>query len=109
MRSTKSNMDFKDVKAEKIRRLIAIFALIVTIFYLYWRVTETLNPEARLFSWALWSAELFSAVSTFLFYFAVWRPLTRKSPEPLLNRTVDVFIPTKETRIVFSPSGSDNT
>jgi cellulose synthase (UDP-forming) len=92
-------MDFKDVKAEKIRRLIAIFALIVTVFYLYWRVTETLNPEARLFSWALWSAELFSAVSTFLFYFAVWRPLTRKSPEPLLNRTVDVFIPTKDESV----------
>jgi cellulose synthase (UDP-forming) len=88
-------MDFKDIKAEKIRRLIAVFALVVTVFYLYWRVTETLNPEARLFSWTLWSAELFSAVTTFLFYFTVWKPISRKAPEPLLGRTVDVFIPTK--------------
>ncbi|MFH1756196.1 MAG: glycosyltransferase, partial [Candidatus Latescibacterota bacterium] len=92
-------MDFKDVKAEKTRRLIAIFALVVTIFYLYWRVTETFNPEAKLFSWTLWSAELFSAITTFLFYFAVWKPKSRKSPEPLFNRTVDVLIPTKNESV----------
>lgn len=92
-------MDFKDIKAERIRRLIAVFALVVTVFYLYWRVTETFNPEAQLFSWTLWSAELYSALSTFLFYFAVWKPITRKPPDPLLDRTVDVFVPTKNESV----------
>jgi hypothetical protein len=45
-----ASMDFKNVHADKIRRSIVIFALIVTVFYLYWRVTEALNPYARMFA-----------------------------------------------------------
>ena len=36
-------IDFEDLKAERLRRIIAIVAVLVTIYYLYWRVTETLN------------------------------------------------------------------
>jgi cellulose synthase (UDP-forming) len=70
-------------------------AIAVTTYYLFWRVTETLNPNALLFSWALWIAELFGFITTALFYFTVWRPLKRTAPPPLQGRTVDVFIPTK--------------
>jgi cellulose synthase (UDP-forming) len=81
---------------ELIRHTVAVVAVIITLFYLYWRVTETLNPNALVFSWALFGAEVFGAVTTFLFYFVVWRPLSRKAPPVLPDRTVDVFVTTKD-------------
>lgn len=83
-------------RVEGLRRFMALLAAAVTLYYLYWRVTETFNPNALLFSWALFGAEAFGAVTTFLLYFMVWRPRYRTSPPlPLEGRTVDVFIPTK--------------
>jgi cellulose synthase (UDP-forming) len=87
-------MGNRELKAERLRRIIAVIAIAVTIYYLFWRVTETLNPNALVFSWALWIAELFGFITTALFYFTVWRPLRRAAPPPLEGRTVDVFIPT---------------
>lgn len=80
---------------ERIRRITAVIAVLVTIYYLYWRITETFNPNALLFSWALYGAEVFGAITTVLFYFVVWKPLIRKAPLPLPNRSVDIFVPTK--------------
>lgn len=80
---------------ERIRHITAVIAIIITLYYLYWRFTYTFNPQAMLFSWALYSAEVFGAVTTFLFYFTVWKPLNRTAPPPLPGRTVDVLIPTK--------------
>jgi len=82
-------------RAEHLRRFIAVIAIAVTVYYLYWRITETFNPNALLFSWALWGAEVFGAFSTFLFYFTTWKPIRRISPPPLRDRTVDVLVPTK--------------
>lgn len=82
-------------KVETFRRIVAVIAVIITLYYLYWRVTETLNPNALLFSWALFGAEAFGALTTFLFYFMVWKPKARIAPPPLDGKTVDVFIPTK--------------
>lgn len=82
-------------RVERFRRIVAIIGTAVTLYYLYWRVTETLNPNALFFSWALYGAEVFGAITTFLFYFMVWKPRTRTSPPPLTGKTVDVFIPTK--------------
>ncbi len=87
-------MSSTERKTELLRRILACVAIAVTIYYLYWRVTETFNPHALLFSWALWIAELFGFITTALFYFTVWRPLKRTAPPPLEGRTVDVFIPT---------------
>lgn len=89
------NMDFREMKGERLRRVLAVVAIAVTAYYLWWRITETFNPHALLFSWLLWSAELFGFVTTALFYFTVWRPVTRDAPPPLPGRTVDVFVPTK--------------
>ncbi|MBN1165104.1 MAG: glycosyltransferase [Candidatus Krumholzibacteriota bacterium] len=88
-------MNFENLKGESLRRIIAVIAILVTIYYLFWRVTETLNPNALILAWALYGAEIFAALVTFLFYFTVWKPVTRTSPEPLRDRTVDVFVPTK--------------
>jgi len=82
-------------KLEWFRRFTAVVAVGVTLYYLFWRITETLNPNALFFSWALLGAELFGALTTFLFYFMVWKPVTRTAPPPLVGRKVDVLIPTK--------------
>lgn len=86
-------------RVERFRRIVAIIGIAVTLYYLYWRVTETLNPNALAFSWALYGAEAFGAITTFLFYFMVWKPRTRTSPPPLTGKTVDVFIPTKSESV----------
>lgn len=88
----------KQEKAERLRRFIAVISVIFTIYYLYWRL-GTFNSSARVFSWALYSAEFFGAVTTFLFYFMVWRPRARTSLPPLLNKKVDVLVPTMKEPI----------
>ena len=80
---------------ERLRHVLAVIAVIVTLYYLYWRITETFNQNAMFFSWALYGAEVFGAITTFLFYFVVWKPLKRETPPPIQNLTIDVLIPTK--------------
>ena len=92
-------MDFSNRRVENLRRAVALITVFITSYYLYWRYTETFNPQSLFFSWALFSAELFGAVSTFLFFFTVWKPKTRKALPPLSGRSVDVFIPTKNESV----------
>ena len=87
--------DFNNPRGEKLRRIIAVIAMIVTVQYLYWRVTATFNHSALFLSWTLYIAECFGTLTTFLFYFAVWKPRARIAPPPLEGRTIDVLIPTK--------------
>jgi cellulose synthase (UDP-forming) len=87
--------DLENVRGEGLRRVVAVIAMVVTLQYLYWRVTATFNQSALFFSWALYVAECFGTLTTFLFFFAVWRPLSRVAPPPLEGRTVDVLVPTK--------------
>jgi cellulose synthase (UDP-forming) len=91
--------EFKTIKGERLRRVIAVVSMLVTLHYLYWRVTATFNQGALVFSWALWVAECFGTLTTFLFFFAVWRPLSRKAPEPMPGRTVDVLVPSKNESV----------
>jgi len=86
-------------RVERFRRVVAVIGVIVTLYYLYWRVTETLNPNALAFSWVLYGAEVFGAITTFLFYFMVWKPRTRIAPPPLAGKSVDVLIPTKSESV----------
>ena len=85
--------------SEQLRHVLAMVAVIITLYYLYWRVNETFNPNALFFSWALYGAEVFGAITTFLFYFVVWKPLRREAPQPIQNLTVDVLIPTKSESV----------
>ncbi len=89
-------MDQSSGRVESVRRAVAVVTVLVTLYYLTWRYTETFNPAALAFSWALFCAEVFGFVTTALFYFTVWRPRTREAPPPLPGRSVDVFIPTKD-------------
>ena len=79
-------------RVETFRRIVAIIGVIITLYYLYWRVTETLNPNALLFSWALFGAEAFGALTTFLFYFMVWKPRVRVAPPPTGDTTSSKII-----------------
>ncbi|WP_306534005.1 glycosyltransferase [Geobacter sp.] len=88
-------MEIINTRVERVRRLVAIIAIAVSFYYLYWRVSETFNPNALVFSWTLFIAELYGTLTTILLYFMVWKIPVRVSPPPLQNRTVDIFIPTK--------------
>ncbi len=92
-------MDFEDKKIRRILHFVAIIAVAVTLYYLYWRIVYTFNPNAPVFSWALYGAEVFGAVTTFLFYFTTWNPTFRKAVDLLPGRSVDIFIPTKNESV----------
>ncbi|HEX9625762.1 MAG TPA: glycosyltransferase family 2 protein [Acidiferrobacterales bacterium] len=62
-------------------------------YYLYWRL-GTFNPEALIFSWAIWGAELFGYFTALLHVFMVAR-LTAPAPPPAPEGLkVDVFVTT---------------
>ena len=92
-------MELQNRRAERLRRVIVVVTMIVTLLYLWWRIDETLNPEALVFSWALWAAEAFSALTAFLFFFTVWKPARREPAPPGSPRTVDVLVTTKSESV----------
>jgi len=75
------------------QQLVAGAFIICTLWYLSWRAT-TLNPDAYLFSWVVYGAELFGFISVLLHLFMIWRLTERQSPPVSAGMTVDVFIPT---------------
>jgi cellulose synthase (UDP-forming) len=75
------------------RRLLAWAFMICALWYLGWRAT-TLNPEAYLFSWVLYGAELFGFVCAMLHLFMSWRLTVRNPPAVPVGMSVDVFIHT---------------
>ena len=75
------------------RRIVAWAFMICALWYLSWRAT-TLNPEAYIFSWVLYGAELFGFVTAILHLFMCWRLTNRNSPPVPPGMSVDVFIPT---------------
>jgi cellulose synthase (UDP-forming) len=76
-------------------RLLSLFAIGVMVYYLWWRATQTFNPEAIVFSWVLWTAEAFGVLNFILFSWMTWNIApTRPYRPPKPGLTVDVFIPT---------------
>ena len=47
--------------------IVSIISVIYLAYYLWWRASSTLNPQAPFFSWALLLAEAFGAFSYMLF------------------------------------------
>jgi cellulose synthase (UDP-forming) len=77
---------------ERVVRALALASLIYGAFWLWWRWTETLNPDAMTFSVLLVSAETWGWISAALFLFGTWRlPKREVRPAPS-GRKVDVFI-----------------
>ena len=77
---------------ERFIRGLALLSLIVGIFWLWWRWTETLNPDAMVFSVVLVSAETWGWFSSAFFLFNSWRFPKRESLPAPPGRNVDVFI-----------------
>jgi cellulose synthase (UDP-forming) len=75
--------------------LISTIAFLYSLYYLVWRATQTLNPQAPFFSWLLWGAEAFGVFSFLLFtlYIRNINPLV-PFQKPPVGLNVDIFIPT---------------
>ena len=77
---------------ERLVRGLALLSLAAGVYWLYWRWTETLNPDALTFSILLVSAETWGWISSAFFLFNAWRIPNREPPDPPPGRAVDVFI-----------------
>jgi len=79
---------------DRLVKVAMIMSVLLGMRYMYWRWTETFNPEHPTFWWTWIVAETELFVSSLLFYATTWR-VTRYEPEPALpRRNVDVFIAT---------------
>jgi len=75
-------------------RVAILLAVVASLRYFAWRVTDTMNPAVVWFFWLFLAAELIGFGEVLLFYLTTWRR-RHHNPEPALpGRTVDVFIPT---------------
>lgn len=75
------------------QKIVILVFLIVAVWYLHWRA-GTLNPDALVFSWVIYGAELFGFATVLLHLFMTWRLRVRQSPEAPDGLKVAVFIPT---------------
>lgn len=78
-----------------------VLSIMVSLRYMYWRLTSTVNFESltdSLFGWGLVLAEMYALTVLLLGYFQTAWPFTRKvvfmPADPLHWPTVDIFIPT---------------
>jgi cellulose synthase (UDP-forming) len=74
------------------RLLVAAFAA-ASLWYLSWRL-GTINPDAPVFSWLIYGAEVFGLTTAALHVFMCWRLTVREAPPPRAWPTIDVFVPT---------------
>lgn len=79
---------------QNVARVIALLCGAYTVYYLYWRLTETLNPDAMIFSVALFGAEVFGFLSFAAYALMTWD--VNVKPRSWLGGglKVDVFLPT---------------
>lgn len=69
-------------------------SLALSAGYLVWRVLETLNPEAPVYSWVFFMAETLGFLGLVQFVFSTYKLLHRETPVMTRLPTVDVLIPT---------------
>lgn len=72
--------------------VVAVF-VVVALWYLSWR-PSTFNPNAMIFSWVVYCAEVFGFVMALLHLFMVWRLSVREPTPAPTGKTVDVFVTT---------------
>lgn len=79
------------------RQAVIVTAALATVTYIVYRLFWTLNVStvpAAAFSFVLWGAEFYAAVSLGLYLFQVWRLVEPPLRRPIPGRTVDVFVAT---------------
>ena len=75
-------------------RLLSLGAVFYACYYIYWRYGFSLNMDALWFALPLVLAENYSILDTIFFALMRWKPAERRSPPPLSEATVDIFITT---------------
>lgn len=95
--STLTHLDSPGRRA--IRKTAAVTALLVYAVYLGYRGLYTLNPDALVFSLAVYFAEIHGFFSLAFYYFQVWTMRGRTVRPPVSSPTVDVFITTLNEEI----------
>lgn len=75
-------------------RIAILLAVVASIRYFGWRVTDTMNPDVIWFFYLFLAAELIGFGEVFLFYLTTWRRRLHQPAPAMPNRTVDLFIPT---------------
>ena len=74
-----------------LRGIVIVGYLVYAPYYLYWRL-GTFNPDAMVFSWFIWGAEVFGYVTAILHVFMVNRLTSPTASSPPAGYSVDVFI-----------------
>lgn len=76
-------------------RAITFVSIAYMLYYLWWRVTQTLNHDVLWFSIWLWAAEAFGVLNYALFSWMTQRIApTRPYKPPKEGLSVDIFVPT---------------
>lgn len=90
-----STLAFIETPARRrLRAVAAVAGLAVYAAYLAYRVAYTINPDALVFSLAVFLAEVHGFFSLAFYYFQVWQLRRRRVPPPPDGVSVDVFITT---------------
>ena len=76
------------------RKAVAVSAVAIYLGYLIYRGLFTLNPDALVFSLAVYLAEIHGFFSLVFYYFQIWELRERHVPELAMPLTVDAFITT---------------
>lgn len=77
----------------RLRAVVVLAFVFYAPYYLIWR-TSTFNPDAPVFSWVIWGAEVYGYLTALLHFFMV-RKLSDPQPLPLIEGArVAVLIPT---------------
>lgn len=77
-----------------LRKAAAVGSAVIYLVYLIYRGVYTLNPDALVFSVAVYLAEIHGFFSLLFYYFHVWDLRGRHVPPPVAGMSVDVFITT---------------
>ncbi|MFL5503711.1 MAG: glycosyltransferase [Gemmatimonadaceae bacterium] len=77
---------------ELFTRAVATIALLYGLYWIIWRWTYSLNPDAIVFSVILVVAETYGLINSFLMIFTVWKLNYRTPPPAPAGLAVDVFI-----------------
>ena len=85
--------NIKHQSLEPARQVLVVVYLAVAGWYFLWRL-GTFNPQALVFSWVIYVAEVYGILTVLLHLFMTWNLSERQAPAPGAGLTVDVFIPT---------------
>lgn len=85
----------------RVRQASIALAVLASCVYLAYRGWFTLNPDARVFSAAVYLAELHGFLALVFYGFHAWAPRARLVPPPPMDVSVDVFITSADEDIVL--------